>query len=745
MKRSFYALLCAMLMSCALLFVACGDKDKETPTPVDTTPPHTHSWVEATCTTAKKCSTCAITEGTALGHDERDVEATEATCTEDGMSAGKRCFRCQLYTVRPTLVTSALGHTDANGDKKCDVCGENVCNHTFDYTEAGREHGNNTHWYKATCGCDVKGGEDTHTYDEWGIECIVCKYDTEKEGHTHELSDEWSYNAAEHWHAAICGHEEERELGEAHEDADSNDYCDICNVLMLPEYDITAKYATYNWDNTKLVFCFNEDSNNQELSSELRRYLAGDTSEKDVVDDMVAQRNANALAATNVTIDYMYWGEHDSDYENYHWGLTTTKMIETVMAAAPNSPDVYVNQMYDMISASLQKAFANVRTTQLSGGDNNFSFMESEFKAYSETYGEEFGYMMEYMSELGFSINKQYVIASDYLIDLVRAFFVVPLNINLLNTIDLDQSTGDRDGDGDFDTDDFYDMVMSGGWTYDTLIQYSSAVYRNTSGVIGGSIDDTNGFILINNGLYTSGIVYTSSVVIFERELNEATGYYDCTYPSKNDELYAFYDAVAKMVSSVGVQVASVSHTTVRDKFTSQKVLFGGIILLGSLEYSAYQDMKSNGGFGILPVPVYRQGDSYRTLIHNMGRIAAIAANTKNFAQCSAYLDYQSTHSSDVLEEYYDYKLQMDIAGGTKGNIEILKYIRKNVRSGFDKAYEDAIGFYFKEGNSGQSWAGLLQKNNYKVASIRELYVSNSTYRSQALADIVAAYPGLPE
>ncbi len=749
MKRSLYAFLCAMLMCCALLFVACGDDD----TTAGTTPPkpsnsHTHTWGEPTCTADRKCTTCGERDaGTALGHSIITVEAKPANCTEGGLSEGEKCERCNAWVKEQVSEGLPLGHVDADpADKVCDVCKETICEHEFDYT-AGWDFGNSTHWRIPTCGCNVRGDEASHEYDEDEIVCIVCGYDTEKNDHYHEQSDKWSYDSAEHWHAASCGHGWASSLAEPHEDADGNEVCDVCKAPLVVEYNMNLKYETYNWNKTDIVVCFNENSNIYELSSELRRYLAGTESKyNDRVDEYVRTRNESALKTTNVNVLYTYWGEGDSDIAGAGWSKTITRMIEQVMANAPGSPDIYCNFMYDMISASLQKAFANLRTTKLSGGDNNFSFMEDEFNAYADAYGQEWGYMMEYMSELGFSVKKQYLLASDYFIDLVRAFFVVPMNLNLLKTIDVSESTGDLNNDGNFDVDDFYSMVTSGQWTYDVLAQYCNAVYKNTSGVLGGSFSDTNGIVLVRHGLVSSGILYTSSVELFKRTENEATGFFECTYPSTNEDLFNFCDALSELVNSVGVYVPEKAlPVDVRDYFTSNKMLFGGIILLGSLEYQAYQDMKKGDGFGILPVPVYKEGDSYRTLIHNVGRIAAISANTTKFAQCSAFLDYQSTHSTEVLNEYYNYKLQMDVADGSAGNIAILQYIRKNVRSGFDKAYDDAIGYYFgNDTDYGNSWAGIINEAGYKVSDMRSLYVSNSGARDKAIKEIVAAYEDLP-
>lgn len=72
---------------------------------------HTHSFVAATCTEAKKCSSCGITEGEAVGHNWK-----EATCT-----TAKVCLLCGIEN------GSATGHNweaaTCTTSKKCSICG----------------------------------------------------------------------------------------------------------------------------------------------------------------------------------------------------------------------------------------------------------------------------------------------------------------------------------------------------------------------------------------------------------------------------------------------------------------------------------------------------------------------------------------------------------------------------------------------------------------------------------------------
>ncbi len=96
-----------------------------------------HTWVDATCTTPKTCSGCGATEGEPLGHTEEIVAGKAATCTEAGITDGKKCSVCDEILVAQEEIP-ALDHTEETvagkeasctetgltEGKKCGVCGE---------------------------------------------------------------------------------------------------------------------------------------------------------------------------------------------------------------------------------------------------------------------------------------------------------------------------------------------------------------------------------------------------------------------------------------------------------------------------------------------------------------------------------------------------------------------------------------------------------------------------------------------
>ena len=285
-------------------------------------------------------------------------------------------------------------------------------------------------------------------------------------------------------------------------------------------------------------------------------------------------------------------------------------------------------------------------------------------------------------------------------------------------------------------------------------------------------------------------MLYTTSITIIDRTYDPAKGDYTYAYPyaiqngegsnaefvmskeGTHEELITFCNNLTNLFNQKGIICvgASDKHNygdtelkAIRARFATNNVLFGGVICLGSLEYDEYKAMNGQGGsgYGIVPVPLYRTNyvdeatgevkvDKYLTQIHNIGRIGAISYTTEKFAQCTAYLNYQSTHSTDILNEYYDYKLQYDVVGtGVKGNVEMLKYIRFNVRSSFDKAFEDALGRFYEATNEGamnEQWHTMIKNAGYKLENMAGYYDSLTPKKAWRLYNLEnSIYPTLPD
>ena len=514
----------------------------------------------------------------------------------------------------------------------------------------------------------------------------------------------------------------------------------------------TGWWDDITYQETNLRFKMTKNSNSQELPSGCERYLAGESDDISKIDEMVDARNNAALKYTKVTLTYSYFEEGNA----FGWSKCIDKINQEVMSGSSSIPDMYCNFLTDVLSTSLLGSFANLCSRQ--HGDNfmtrNQGFMSP-------------GYMSELMTSLTLNNEKMYVVASDYFIDLIRAFFIVPVNVKLYNQVAYNiAGLEDYTGDGVKDISDFFGEVYAGKWTYERVAQYSAAIYSNDSGETTANLGDTVGFALSSSsGLSSAGMVYTSSVVVIHKELDTATGKYNYDYPDDGSELVSLTNALTVLFKSTGV--ASVSDQSgnrwgtsslqaIRNQFARGKVLFGGVILLGSLEFPEYQNMKTPdiGGYGIVPPPVFRAKmpdgtpTRYNTQIHVVGRAGGISWCTKKFTQCTAFLHYQSTNSTDILEQYWNTNLCYDIADGVEGNFEMLQYIRSNVRTCFDKLFEDSIGFFFNLLDAetlANRWHNLISTSEYTMTNMAEKYSALYGEKEARLKELVLEYNDLPE
>ena len=673
-----------------------------------------------------------------------------AACNGDGDQGGG------------TTPPSSCQHVDADDDGKCDECGaayedgDDLAGECTDHIDLDGDGI-----------CDNEGCDATVETEP------VCGSDASPDGNHKDADDDWTCD--------YCGEafEDGDDVVEgdcSHRDADDNGLCDHCGE----EFSDYPEPKTYNvtWDTTTLIYQMTECSNHQELPSTCRRYLAGDTTGVDdyaMVDTYVTQRNEAALEATGVSITYTYLPD---DSAKYGWGANIETIYSEVYGQSSNRPDIYCNFVYDMVATSLKGSFANLMST--ARGENFFEFLEDDFVDHGE------GYMYTYMRSLTLNKFKMYCVSSDYFTDMVRAFFVVPVNIDVLESkidVDIDcfedgyepdaatKYNSDRTGDQEFTIDDFYDLVWDGQWNYDTLAEFCADVYEpgsqaNTTGNAHGCLHDTLGFaISCSSGLSASGMLYTTTVKVIHNDWDESENDYIYSYPTENNDLYNFAENMYNFFNNTDGAIAITNEedlgyglgdgalVAIREQFAKGQVLFGGIICLGSLEYDTYSEME--GGFGLAPAPLYRtvdpatgEPDKYQTQIHNIGRVGAISATTTKFPQCTAYLDYQSLNSKKVIDEYYDFKLQYDIAGGGE-NVTMLQYIRENVRSSFDKAFEDALGRFFSstdENADDNKWHKILMDNKFLVNGSNMLTEYNKLIGTKIgyLEKLQSEYDSLP-
>ena len=162
--------------------------------------------------------------------------------------------------------------------------------------------------------------------------------------------------------------------------------------------------------------------------------------------------------------------------------------------------------------------------------------------------------------------------------------------------------------------------------------------------------------------------------------------------------------------------------------------------------------MNTGKGFGVVPVPLYKQNDAhteqYQTLVHNLARVFAISVTTQKFEKCAAFLNYQSVNSKDIIEMYYNKNLvaAVDAGDAASENVKMLAYIRNHVRDCFDKTYEDVISNYQGVTDaqaSSKRWHGILYSNGYMVQNMAQRYKEESVAKQTQLETVLAEWAKL--
>lgn len=535
-----------------------------------------------------------------------------------------------------------------------------------------------------------------------------------------------------------------------HVDSNEDNRCDKCKKIIKNDTDEgegEEEIINYPWESADLTFQMTKQTGGNTLLAGCYRYLAGeDFLHNEKIDSQISDRNRDAYEKTKVNVSYKYY----DDVAEYGWGACIEVIFTTIKTnSSKSAPDMYCNFTYDLVGVSLKGGFANLKTVQ--HGDNYFEFNDPDYNEEVDNRG----YMWDYMQSTTLSKEKVYILASDYFIDLVRAFYIVPVHVGLLEEGDIGMKlTGDLDGDGVFTLNDFYEEVKLKKWNYDKVADYSREVYKSSDGAT-ETLKDRIGFAVSQLGIAPNGLLFTTSITIINRTEN-ADGTTTYNFPTDSPSLYDMVKNLEDLMKETGVIAVSGSETynfgtspvlAIRNRFCQGQVLFGDVMLVGGLEMDAYQELKGGEGFGVVPVPLYHEvslesDENYLTAIHNTGNPGAIAYNTNKFSECSAFLNYQSTHSTDILNYYYDFKLQYDITDGAQGTVEMLQYIRKNVRSAFDKTMEDAIGVFHN--TQGDRWSQILELAPEFVVDMRYEYGQLVGVKQERLEALIKSYATLP-
>ena len=184
-------------------------------------------------------------------------------------------------------------------------------------------------------------------------------------------------------------------------------------------------------------------STNADVDSRTSNYLIEGPGEEtgDVVQDSAYFRNRSVEETLNVKLVY-------TDYDvNY---ASAAAEISKLVMSGDDLYDIIISKLYPMAGLSAEGNFRNIA---------NAPYIDTTQDYWYDGY----------MSELSLDGKKEYILAGDYFIDVLRSAHALYFNKDLLET---------HTGDGDA----LYKDVLDNKWTFDTFLTYVNGMYSDLNG-----------------------------------------------------------------------------------------------------------------------------------------------------------------------------------------------------------------------------------------------------------------------
>ena len=431
-----------------------------------------------------------------------------------------------------------------------------------------------------------------------------------------------------------------------------------------------------------------------EKSSRNDKYLQGpddvQVQNTDTIGKLIYARNKRAETVLGVEAEYVTWPETDLG-----WGKQAGKILSLTQANSPDTPDLFVDMLYDLNKALLSKGvFKDI-----------WSIPGSYFDFSAD------GWMTEWMESLSFTGDRAYVLGSDYFIDFFRNMGVLPFNADLMdaNGSKLAKALFGEDlAEGETMSQRFFDYVEKGDWTWDSLKKLCEAIWvdRGTAGQ--NDIQDTLGIMIeAYSGMPASIALYSSGETFTEvRQTKDDSGKVidqTISYPAEPGALSDIFDAIAGVFTSNGALVTNTpGGGSTEDapgiayhykKFAENTLLFTDPSLLGTLEDDVFQQMIEHYLYSVVPLPKVSANKQYNTVIHNTADVGAISVLTSpgKARVLSVFLQFLAENSAAVRQEFLEIVTKYKTTDYNQGTDRMLDLIYDSVITARDKALDDAV------------------------------------------------------
>ncbi|MCQ2385110.1 MAG: hypothetical protein MJ078_00305 [Clostridia bacterium] len=436
------------------------------------------------------------------------------------------------------------------------------------------------------------------------------------------------------------------------------------------------------------------------------------TNTTDKVQTKVLARNEKVAKTLNIDVVYK---EEDLTYDK-----VADRVSTLVNNDDENTPDVFNNDIYGLLRAMIKGQLYNVLNPVDGKGNQLQNYFDFSYD----------GWYKDYMRGATMDASKQYLVAGDYFIDLVRFAWVIYVNIDKYDatfaTYDTPMPTYTHLARRIYDNWE---------WSYDDLMELSAKGWKDTTqrGVTNKE-DDVIGFFINNVGdrvfTYTSGISFLS----WESGTQGiGTPYVVGTQKGGmegQNALTKLAEKYKELYNKEGVLFINDVLPTVT-MFMDQKSIFT-MAKLGEMESVQLRGTDFNRGLVVYPKADANSDGPFHTMVHDQAEIGAILSSSRRFTMASAYLEMLNEESTDVLNEYNN-SLKFKYNDNDAEQAKAVRDMIETVHDTIDTPFEPLLGGYICTLTTTQSTIYTLIQTQAKGGLNNNSFTSNYTAYVDAL------------
>lgn len=397
-------------------------------------------------------------------------------------------------------------------------------------------------------------------------------------------------------------------------------------------------------------------STNADVDSRTSNYLIEGPDEEtgDVVQDSAYFRNRSVEETLNVKLVY-------TDYDvNY---ASAAAEISKLVMSGDDLYDIIISKLYPMAGLSAEGNFRNIA---------NAPYIDTTQDYWYDGY----------MSELSLDGKKEYILAGDYFIDVLRSAHALYFNKDLLET---------HTGDGDA----LYKDVLDNKWTFDTFLTYVNGMYSDLNGNSEHDIGDQYGYVAFQT--WGPMIPFLVSAGL---KLTEKTSDGKLKIAMNNENSVRLLELLNKIFYSEATCVTEFMKLdedaiqTQNNLFRNGRSLFLGSNRLGSLEL--LRDVEFE--VGIVPYPKFDPNQKeYVSSSHDTTEIGVIPVTCQNFENVCAVLEVLNRETAKlVIPAYYETGLKVKYSRDDYSS-QMIDIIHGNIGGSFALAYSNNCDAIFQQ------------------------------------------------